>query len=303
MIGPTDILLGKILIVDDQEANVALLEQMLRGAGYTNVSMTRDSARVCELHLIHHYDLILLDLQMPGMDGFQVMENLKQVETEGYLPVLVITAQPGHKVRALKAGAKDFISKPLDLAEVLIRVHNMLEVRLLHMETKQLYKRVLDEQKVSERLLRDLLPPSLAERLEKRGFALPAAASGVITESYAEVTVLFADLMAFTTFVEGANAEVLMGVLDEISTRFDGAAKGPRLDPAKTIGNAYLASVGLSDQATALTIQSARRALEVIEAVDRFNERSRYKLKLRVGLDTDAESADIVVRRKITYDL
>ena len=89
-------------------------------------------AEVCELHRKNRYDLILLDLQMPGMDGFQVMEGLKEIETDGYLPVLALTAQPAHKLRALQCGAKDFISKPFDLAEVLVRVHNMLEVRLLH---------------------------------------------------------------------------------------------------------------------------------------------------------------------------
>ena len=85
---------------------------------------------MCELHRTNHYDLILLDLQMPDMDGFAVMEALKEVEKDGYLSVLVVTAQPDHKLRALQAGAKDFVSKPFDLAEVLTRVHNMLEVRL-----------------------------------------------------------------------------------------------------------------------------------------------------------------------------
>ena len=105
---------------------------MLRGAGYASVASTMDPDEVCELHRKNRYDLILLDLQMPGMDGFQVMEGLKEIETDGYLPVLVVTAQPAHKLRALQGGAKDFISKPFDLAEVLMRVHNMLEVRLLH---------------------------------------------------------------------------------------------------------------------------------------------------------------------------
>jgi DNA-binding response OmpR family regulator len=108
----------------------SLLEQMLRGAGYVSVTSTNDPHEVCELHRKNRYSLILLDLQMPGMDGFQVMEGLKAIETGGYLPVLVLTAQPDHKLRALKAGAKDFVSKPFDLAEVLMRVHNMLEVRL-----------------------------------------------------------------------------------------------------------------------------------------------------------------------------
>src|SRR5471030_1107577 len=132
MISSADILKGSILIVDDQAANVSLLEKMLRGAGYTSIASTTNPREVCELHRKNRYNLILLDLQMPGMDGFQVMEGLKEIETGGYLPVLVITAQPDHKLRALKAGAKDFVSKPFDLAEVLMRVYNMLEVRLLH---------------------------------------------------------------------------------------------------------------------------------------------------------------------------
>jgi CheY-like chemotaxis protein len=132
MISTSDILNAAILIVDDMQANVCLLENMLRGAGYTRVATTMDPHEVCALHRKNHYDLILLDVQMPGMDGFQVMEGLKGIETGGYLPVLAVTAQPTHKLRALQAGAKDFVSKPFDPAEVLMRVHNMLEVRLLH---------------------------------------------------------------------------------------------------------------------------------------------------------------------------
>jgi len=127
-----DILNASILIVDDQEINVSLLEQMLDESGYTHVSSTMNPREVCALHRKHRYDLILLDLQMPGMDGFQVMEGLKTNDEDGYLPVLVLTAQPGHKVRALQAGARDFISKPFDVVEVRTRIHNMLEVRLLY---------------------------------------------------------------------------------------------------------------------------------------------------------------------------
>ena len=134
MISSADILHGKILIVDDLEANVLLLTRMLATAGYTFVASTRDPQEVCELHRKNRYDLILLDHQMPLMDGFQVMEGLKSIELDRYLPVLVITSQPGHKLHALQIGAKDFISKPFDLDEVLARVHNMLEVRLLHGE-------------------------------------------------------------------------------------------------------------------------------------------------------------------------
>src|SRR5450830_324857 len=115
MISTADILNASILIVDDKEDHVLLLERLLRDSGYVSITSTMDPGKVCELYLKNRYDLILLDLQMPGMDGFQVMEGLKAIETDSYVPVLVSTAQPSHKLRALGAGAKDFISKPFDL--------------------------------------------------------------------------------------------------------------------------------------------------------------------------------------------
>src|ERR1700693_4154088 len=106
MVSSADILNARILIVDDKEANVRLIEGMLRVAGYTSVESTTEPTQVCELYRQNRYSLILLDLQMPGMDGFEVMECLKEIEGDGYLPVIVITAQPSHKLRALEAGAE-----------------------------------------------------------------------------------------------------------------------------------------------------------------------------------------------------
>ena len=127
MINEAAILGANILIVDDQEANVMLLEQLLADAGYTHVTSTQNPQEVCALHRKNAYDLILLDLQMPG----------------SYLPVIVLTAQPGHKLRALQSGAKDFISKPFDLVEVKTRIRNMLEVRLLYKKMGD-YARLLE---------------------------------------------------------------------------------------------------------------------------------------------------------------
>ncbi|HEY0063573.1 MAG TPA: response regulator [Telluria sp.] len=149
MLEASEIRKASILIVDDQEANVMLLEQMLRNGGYTDISTTQDPTTVRALHEARRFDLILLDLQMPVMDGFQVIDALKEVDPGGYLPVLVITAQPGHKLQALKAGARDFVSKPFDLVEVQTRILNMLEVRLLYQRLSD-YNRQL-EQAVQDR--------------------------------------------------------------------------------------------------------------------------------------------------------
>jgi PAS domain S-box-containing protein len=149
MINASKILNAKILIVDDQDANILLLTQLLTAAGYTNVQSSMQPETVAALHREACFDLILLDLQMPVMDGFTVMEELKSSSTDDYLPVIVLTAQPAHKLHALQAGAKDFISKPFDLAEVKVRIHNMLEVRLLYKELAEFNKRL--EQIVLER--------------------------------------------------------------------------------------------------------------------------------------------------------
>jgi diguanylate cyclase (GGDEF)-like protein/PAS domain S-box-containing protein len=149
MISLSDIRSARILIVDDEPVNVQLLEFLLKTTGYEQVSSTTDPRQVATLHLQHGYDLIILDLQMPHMDGFQVMEALKPMERESWLPVLVVTAEPDKKLAALEAGARDFIGKPFDTVEVMTRIRNLLEVRLLHRESREHGARL--ERKVRER--------------------------------------------------------------------------------------------------------------------------------------------------------
>ena len=147
---------ARILIVDDQQANVLLLQRMLTNAGYTQVSSTQQPQQVADLYREHDHDLILLDLQMPDLDGFEVMGLLRQIRPDSYLPVIVLTASPEYKVRALQAGAKDFISKPFDLLEVKTRIHNLLEVRLLYRQLQSFNQQL--ERAVEERTseLRDV---------------------------------------------------------------------------------------------------------------------------------------------------
>lgn len=131
MIKEAEILNARVLIVDDQEPNIALLAQMLSESGYQHVESTRNPLEVCALHLTHPYDLILLDLEMPVLDGFGVMDALRAVSGQGVLPVIAITAQDRHKLRALQCGARDFVSKPFNVTELRTRIRNTLEVCLL----------------------------------------------------------------------------------------------------------------------------------------------------------------------------
>ncbi len=317
MISAADILHGNILIVDDKKANVLLLERMLRSAGYVSITSTMGPTEVSELHHKNRYDLILLDLQMPGMDGFQVMENLKKIETGSYLPVLVITAQPNHKLRALKMGAKDFVSKPFDIAEVLLRAYNMIEVRLLNKEVKSLYDRVVAEQKVSDRLLLNVLPVAITERLKNRQeltadrrassrsstFWHGDYFSEIIADSFKEATVLFADIVEFTMLAEAVSPEVLVGILNEIFTSFDSIADQHGLEKIKTSGDAYMAAAGLPIPMKDHAFRAAHMALDMMEAIEHFNEHSPYKLKMRIGIDTGSVVAGVIGTKKFIYDL
>lgn len=212
MSGPSAVSLEKIhaariLVVDDQEANVRLLERILQNAGFTDVASTRDPRAVAELYRKDRYDLIVLDLNMPEMDGFEVMKELGDVEVGGYLPVLVITAQPDHKLRALRAGAKDFMSKPFELAEVLARVRNLLEVRLLHVETKRLYDDLVAEQARSQKL--GGIPGAMVGVEKGESMATPWMRSLRLRHPWLQLNLI-------TAFAAGAVVFVFQGVVDRV---------------------------------------------------------------------------------------
>ena len=134
----TNFLKSKILIVDDEQANISLLEDVLENEGYTHFRSTQDSRKALEMYKEIRPDLVLLDLNMPYLDGFQVIEQLKEFEKNSYAPVLVLTAQSDRqtRLRALSAGARDYIEKPFDITEVTQRISNMLEIRLLHNQVR-----------------------------------------------------------------------------------------------------------------------------------------------------------------------
>jgi putative two-component system response regulator len=142
---------ARILIVDDQESNLLLLQKLLQSAGYSNLLTVADPVQVPDLYLAFRPDLLLLDLHMPKLDGFEVMAMLNAAIRDDYLPILVLTADitTPTRLRALEMGAKDFLTKPFDQVEVVTRIRNMLEVRLLHNRLKE--QNAILEQKVRER--------------------------------------------------------------------------------------------------------------------------------------------------------
>jgi class 3 adenylate cyclase/ActR/RegA family two-component response regulator len=208
MITPAEIRAANVLIVDDNEDNVWLLEEILRSDGYSSVASTMDPREVCALHSKHRYDLILLDLQMPEMDGFQVMEGLKALDPDACLPVLVITAQPSHQLRALKAGARDFVKKPLDPPEVLMRVYNLLETSLLHKALTSYGKKL----EIRNQLIRKTFGRYLSEDIVESLLASPEALE--LGGERRKVTMVMADLRGFTSMSESLPPERVVSIVN-----------------------------------------------------------------------------------------
>jgi adenylate cyclase len=231
------------------------------------------------------------------------MEGLKLIETEGILPVLVITAQPNEKLRALNAGALDFLSKPFDIAEVLARVKNLLQVRMLNLETQKLYEQVLVAQDLSERLLHNVLPHAIAERLKGRSKLTAEHLNQAIVDSYANVTVLFADIVGFTAFSQLVSPEVMVGILNDIFTRFDHIAERRGLEKIKTIGDCYMAAAGLPVVVTDHADRAAHMSLDMLMAIQEFNASSQHPLSIRIGISTGAAVAGVIGKSKFVYDL
>jgi diguanylate cyclase (GGDEF)-like protein len=253
MIAQSDILNGKILVVDDQERTARSLTEMLQDAGYAHVSFTTNPCEVHALHQQNRYDLILLDLQMPGKSGFSVMKDLSEIESDAYLPVLALTAEPAFKVHALKAGAKDFIAKPFDPEEALTRVHNMLEVRLLHDEARH------NAKALEAQALYDPLTGLANRRLMNERIA---AALANARRNHGAMAVMFLDLDGFKQINDERGHSVGDALLKMVAGRLTAAVR--EVDTVARLGGDefLIAMWNISHEEDAATV-----AAKLIESV------------------------------------
>ena len=208
---------ARILIVDDAEEHVLLLEKLLRRHGYVNVQGTTDPRTVAPRHRADPFDLILLDIEMPELDGIAVIEQIKPLSGSDFLPVIMVTAHADaeHRLTALRHGARDYILKPFVSAEVVQRVNNYLEVRLLYRERQRqaeiLTQRVKEQVAELDRLsrLKRFFSPQLAELIVAGGVDDP------LRTHRREITAVSIDLRGFTAFTESAEPTDVIRVLHE----------------------------------------------------------------------------------------
>ncbi|MGJ3242130.1 MAG: adenylate/guanylate cyclase domain-containing protein [Opitutales bacterium] len=288
----------RILIVDDVEDNRDLIEVLLEDAGYTNLALAEDGQEAIDrLREDPDFDLILLDIFMPRLNGYDVLETIQADNKLREIPVIMISAHDklDSVIRCIEGGAVDYITKPVEETFLLARVRSTLDRKFLQDRQRELFRQVEVEKQKSERLLYQVLPETVADRL-RRG-------ARRIADNLGEVTVLFADLVGFTEFSGRVAPENLVDTLNTIFDRFDALAAEIGVEKVKTIGDAYMVVGGLPPNNEAHAEKCLQFALKALEVVQETDNGAGQRLNLRVGMNTGPAVAGVIGHTRFTYDL
>ena len=280
---------GHVLVVDDEPPTRMLLRDPLEAYGY-EVAEAENGRQALDCIAARSPDVILLDVMMPIMDGFELCRRLKRNEATAPIPILMVTALSDRKERLLgiKAGANDFLNKPVDIQDVTLRVGNAVYA-------KSLFDQLRAEREKSERLLLNILPKPIAEQMKQGDLN--------IADRHPDVTVLLADLVGFTTLAAHVSAEQLVCLLNEIFTAFDGLAEKRGLEKIKTVGDAYMVAGGLLNSQPDHAEAAVELALDFREELARFNQQYDTSIRIRTGISTGPVVAGVIGRNKFAYDL
>jgi class 3 adenylate cyclase len=280
---------GFVLVVDDEQQNRMLLRDALEAFGY-QVEEAENGMQALQKIAAHPPDVILLDLMMPQMDGFEICRRLKADLKTAHIPILMVTAlsERADRLMGIRAGANDFLNKPIDIQDVTLRVGNAIHA-------KRLYDQLKLEQEKSARLLLNVLPKPIADRMKK--------GETNIADSHPDVTVLLADLVGFTTLAAHIGPEQIVQLLNEIFSAFDFLVEKHGLEKIKTIGDAYMVAGGISFPRPDHAEASAELALDLQEEIERLNREYSTSVRLRIGICTGPVVAGVIGRLRFAYDL
>jgi class 3 adenylate cyclase/ActR/RegA family two-component response regulator len=280
---------GFVLVVDDEEQNRTLLRDPLEARGY-EIAEAENGMQALRKIALRPPDAILLDLMMPEMDGLEVCRHLRRDIRTAHIPVLIITALSarGDRLLGIQAGANDFLNKPIDLQEVILRVGNAVYAKHLH-------DGLIAEQAKSEGLLLNILPKLVAERMKKGEIN--------IAENHPDVTVLVADLVGFASLSSHIEPEQVVLLLNEIFSAFDLLVERHRLEKIKTVGDSYMVAGGIFSLRPDHPEAVAALAIDLREEIERFNEQNGTSIRLRMGICTGPVVSGVIGRQKFAYDV
>ena len=280
---------SQVLVVDDNSSNRDLLSRRLVREGY-RVTVASGGAAALSLTAVEDFDLVLLDLMMPGMSGFEVLCRLKADARTRHIPVIMISAldELDSTVRCIEAGAEDYLPKPFNPVVLRARIGASVE-------KKRLLDELRTEKERSEALLLNILPGSIVERM-RRG-------ETVIADHIPDATILFSDLVDFTSLAARRSAEETVAVLGDVFCRFDNLADRYGLEKIKTTGDGYMLAGGLPELRADHAIAVAEMALAMLDAVETAGQIVGERLQLRIGLNTGALIAGVLGTHKFVYDV
>ena len=287
---------GSLLVVDDDEANRLMLARRLVRLGH-QVTLAENGRVALEKLRASAFDLVLLDIQMPEMNGYEVLEQLQADPALRTLPVIVLSAssETDRVAHCIEMGAEDYLPKPFDPVLLQARISACLEKKRLRDREQLHLRQIQDEREKSEQLLLNILPPAVAARL-KQG-------EGVIADNFPEATVLFADLVGFTSLSLNRSPRALLELLNVVFSAFDGLVAELGLEKIKTIGDAYMVAAGVPLPRADHVEASAALALRMLEEMQRLNASLGTAVQIRIGLHTGSVVAGVIGRHKFAYDL
>lgn len=287
---------GHLLLADDDDANRELLRRRLEKLGY-RITVCDNGGDALGLARSVAPDLVLLDMLMPVLDGNEVLIRMKSDESLHDVPVIMISAldQVEGIAHCIELGAEDYLAKPFNPILLRARIGAALEKKRLH-DAEHIYLRQIEDERArSDRLLLNILPRPIADRLK--------SGESRVVNSYDQVTVLFADLVGFTVLSSEVPPSVLVRLLDQIFSAFDELACRHGLEKIKTIGDAYMAAAGLPFPRADHAEAAARMALDMHDVIGEISRSGRWNLNMRIGLCTGPVIAGIIGQNKFTYDL
>jgi len=287
---------GRLLIVDDSPESCEILAMLCEKIGHLPTSVESGEAAL-ELMRTKEFDVIILDIMMPGMDGYEVLTRLKADPATRDTPVLILSGytELDSIVHCIKLGAEDYLPKPFKAILLKARIGACLEKKRLRDHDKFIINQLEEEQKKSDKLLLNILPGPIADRL-KQG-------EEVIVDSFASVTVLFADLVGFSQLAARLSPNELVRSLNDVFSRFDFLARQFGLEKIKTIGDAYMAVAGVPERCDNHAERAADMALAMQDEIQTFNQQSGHSLKVRIGMHSGPVVAGVIGTHKFTYDL
>jgi adenylate cyclase len=287
---------SRILVIDDNASNRDVLERRLSREGHRVIS-TATGASALSLLSEQEFDLILLDLIMPEMSGFEVLRRLKAAEHTRDIPVIVVSAldELDSVVRCIEAGADDYLTKPFNPTLLRARIGASLERKLLH-DREQKFVADLEQEKTrSESLLLNILPQSIIARMRE--------GQTIIADSITEATVLFCDLVGFTELSQQLTADRTIGFLSKIFSTLDLLAAEFGTEKIKTIGDAYMVAAGIPEFQSDHAERIARLAPRMLRAIAAVGETTDLKLQARIGIHTGPIVAGVIDTHKFAYDV